>query len=74
MKFKVIDNKTNLEWYFSEISKEDWVRKELIWMDLEGFAVEEDGTLVLLDECGRYVYPPEGRFSIHWIMDTDEIE
>lgn len=72
MKFRVIDNKTNLDWYAgTDLSKEDWVSKELCYTDIEGFAIEEDGTLVLLDECGKYVYPPEGRFTIHWIMDTD---
>ena len=26
--------------------------------DLEGFALQEDGTLLLCDECGRFAYVP----------------
>ena len=41
--------------------------KGLIYCDMEGFAVEEDGTRILLDECGSPVYPPEGRFRVEWL-------
>lgn len=46
---------------------EDWA-KGLTYCDMEGFAVMEDGTLLLLDECGSYRYPPEGRFVVRWIV------
>ena len=40
--------------------------KHLVYCDMEGFAVEEDGTLILLDECGNVAYPPKGMFEIIW--------
>ena len=43
--------------------KEDWANG-LMYCDMEGFAIEEDGTLLLLDECGKHAYCPEGRFKI----------
>jgi len=35
-----------------------------MWMDIEGFALEDDGTLLLVDECGGVAYCPDDRFSI----------
>ena len=64
MRFKVIDNKTSKEADICEIAlKEDWA-KDLIYCDMQGFAILDDGTLVLLDERGKYVYCPNGRFSV----------
>lgn len=62
--FDVIDTKTGEYPDLWEIAlKEDWA-KHLIYCDMEGFAIEEDGTLLLLDECGKHAYCPEGRFTI----------
>lgn len=64
MQFKVIDNKTGKEPDMEKIAlEEDWA-KDLIYCDMEGFALEQDGTLLLLDECGKFVYCPSGRFTI----------
>jgi hypothetical protein len=64
--FTVIDNKTGKEADTYEIAlKEEWANN-LIYCDMEGFAIEEDGTLILLDECGRHTYCPEGRFTVVW--------
>ena len=31
----------------------------------EGWAIEEDGNLVLMDECGQFAYPPDpSRFKV----------
>jgi len=43
--------------------KEPWA-KGLIYCDMEGFAIEEDGTLLLLDECGTYREVPAGLFRV----------
>ncbi len=40
----------------------EWA-KGLMYCDMQGFAVEPDGTLLLLDECGNHRYPPEGLFQ-----------
>ena len=66
MKFKVIDKKTGKEADTYQIAlKEDWA-KDLMYCDMEGFAVEEDGTLLLVDECGKFEYCPQDRFEIVW--------
>ena len=44
---------------------EPWA-KGLIYCDMEGFAVESDGTPILLDECGNYRAPPAGLFKVIW--------
>ena len=33
---------------------------------MEGFAMFEDGSLVLLDECGNWRCPPADRFVVKW--------
>ena len=62
--FIVIDKKTGKEADEYEIAlHEDWA-KDLMYCDMEGFAIEQDGTLILLDECGRFKYCPPERFEI----------
>ena len=41
----------------SRLELEPWA-KGLMHCDMEVFALLADGTLVLLDECGAYRYPP----------------
>ena len=65
-RFHVIDKQTGKEADPSEIAlKEDWA-KGLCYCDMEGFAIEEDGTLLLLDECGRHEYCDHDRFEVIW--------
>jgi hypothetical protein len=65
--FIVIDKQTGQEVDANDLADEvvnaAWA-DNLIYCDLEGFAVEQDGTLVLLDECGNYAYPPPDRFEV----------
>ena len=72
MKFTVIDTKTGEYPDLWEIAlKEDWA-KSLCYCDMEGFAIEEDGTLILLDECGKHEYPPDdNRFKIVPVIETN---
>lgn len=64
MTFTVIDNKTGEYPDLWEIAlTEDWA-KHLIYCDMEGFALMEDGSLILLDECGNCAYCPSDRFTI----------
>ena len=46
--------------------KEPWARG-LIYCDMDGFAVQSDGSLILLDECGNHVYPPPELFRVEWL-------
>jgi hypothetical protein len=62
--FTVIDNKTGEYPDLWEIAlKEDWA-KHLMYCDMDGFAIMEDGTLILLDDCGEFAYCPEDRFTV----------
>lgn len=64
IEFTVIDNKTGEYPDLWEIAlKEDWA-KHLMYCDMEGFAITEDGALILLDECGGVAYCPEDRFTV----------
>ena len=61
--FDVIDRKTGKYPDLEQIAlNEDWA-KRLIYCDMEGFAMLEDGNLILLDECGNYEYCPPDRFE-----------
>ena len=72
MKFTVVDTKTGEYPDLWEIAlKEEWA-KSLCYCDMEGFAIEEDGTLILLDECGKHEYPPDNnRFKIIPVIETN---
>lgn len=62
--FCVFDKKKNKEADCYKIAlKEDWA-KCLCYCDMEGFAITQDGILILLDECGRYTYCPYNRFKV----------
>ena len=62
--FCVFDKKKNKEADCYKIAlKEDWA-KCLCYCDMEGFAITQDGMLILLDECGRYTYCPDNRFKV----------
>ena len=75
--FIVIDNKTGTIPDVEEIeTTEDWAGN-LCYCDIEGFAITEDGSLILIDECGRYAYCPSDRFTVAQveggIFDKEEI-
>ncbi len=65
MKFSVYNQdgtKPNLE---EIVRTEEWA-KDLMLHDLDGFAIMEDGYIVLLDECGRFRSAPPNRFVVKW--------
>lgn len=45
-----------------EVNLDDFTKlarnNNLMEFDIEGFALQEDGTLLLWDECGRFAYVP----------------
>ncbi|GHV40247.1 hypothetical protein FACS1894187_21020 [Synergistales bacterium] len=64
MKFTVIDRQTGREADAKQIAlTEDWA-KGLCYCDMEGFAIQEDGTLILMDECGKFECCPTDRFTV----------
>ena len=74
MIFTVIDNKTGC---YPDVEKlaltEDWA-KHLIPCDIDTFALTEDGSLILLDDCGNCAYCPNDRFTVKlYIDDTKQM-
>lgn len=68
--FFVIDKTTGQAPDIEEIVlREEWARG-LVYCDLEGFAIGEDGSLYLLDECGAYRSCPQDRFQLVWCNAT----
>lgn len=64
--FSVIDLKTGEYPDTSYIAlHEDWA-KNLIYCDISGFALDEDGLLMLIDDCNNIAYCPHDRFQIVW--------
>lgn len=64
MKFRVIDNKTGKEADAYEIAlHEEWAQG-LVYCDMEGFMLTENGDLMLADECGTYIYCDPERFKV----------
>lgn len=72
--FDVIDTKTG---EYPDLEKialtEEWAQG-LVYCDMDGFAVQEDGSLILLDECGNCVSCPTGRFDIRLQDGGDSTE
>ena len=64
MRFRVSDNKTGKEADAYEIAlHEEWAN-HLCYCDMEGFAITENGHLMLADECGKSVYCDADRFKV----------
>lgn len=64
--FTVIDKKTGEEpdtWTIAR--KEEWA-KNLLYCNIDSFAIMEDGTLILVDTCGNFAYCPLERFEVKW--------
>lgn len=62
--FKVIDRRTMGEANAEKIALTEAWAQELVYCDMDGFAICEDGSLLLIDECGNYEYCPPGRFIV----------
>lgn len=72
MTFDVIDIKTGEYPDLEKIAlSEDWARN-LMYCDMEGFHIDEDGTLYLADECGAFSRCPYDRFKI--ILNIPELK
>ena len=63
MKFKVIDAKTGKE-PTSRVIDNIAKKGGLLVMDIDQFFVGEDGSLVLVDDCGNMTYCDAKRFKV----------
>ena len=68
--FIVIDKKTGKEADIERIARREKWAAGLIYCDMEGWAIEQDGSLLLMDECGNFKYADRERFRVVW--DEDE--
>lgn len=62
--FTVIDTKTGQYPDLEKIALTEQWAKHLMYCDMDGFAISEDGNLILMDDCGGQAYAPEGRFIV----------
>lgn len=62
IRFKVINVRTGKEPIYdhNHLFKEKWFKESnLIYCDIDGWYIGEDGYLILADECGNFVYAPD---------------
>lgn len=67
IEFRVIDKKTGKEPIFdhNHLFKQKWFKESnLIWCDISCWAIDEDGNLMLVDDCDNIAYPPQDRFEV----------
>lgn len=67
MLFEVIDRRTGGTpiFDFNHIFKEKWFKESnLIYCDISGWGIDEDGNLFLMDDCNNIAYPPQKRFKV----------
>ena len=68
MRFRVIDKKTGkepTERVIDNIAK----KQNLMLFDIDQFAICEDGSIVLLDDCGNIAYCDRTRFKVELIEE-----
>lgn len=71
-KFTVIDKHTGRYPDTWGIARRCEWAKHLMYCDIEGFALTEEGNLILMDECGGIAYCPSDRFEIMWLEDCKD--
>ena len=52
---------------------EEWA-KRLMYCDMDGFALTQEGDLILIDECGNFAYCPEERFVVIFRDDPTRVK
>lgn len=74
MGFEVIDTKTG-EYADTEkiVLYESWA-EDLIYCDIDGFYIDENGSLYLRDVRGNMAECPDGRFKVRFFEEWGEEE
>ena len=70
--FDVVDTTTGKYPDWERIAREEAWAKGLVYCDMDGIAIREDGSLILLDECGNCVSCPPDRFEIRRPPEGEE--
>lgn len=74
LEFKVLDSLTGEAPLLRKIIlNEEWARN-LSFSDPEGFALMQDGTLVLMDQCGNYAECPMARFKVFVELKSEPMD
>ena len=74
IRFKVINVRTGKEPIYdhNHLFKEKWFKESnLIYCDIDGWYIGEDGYLILADECGNFAYAPDHYQAILLPDETD---
>lgn len=64
MEFEIIDLTTGRYPDMEQIARNEEWAKGLIYSDMEGFFIGENGQLILADECGNFAFCPHDRFKV----------
>lgn len=69
-KIEVTDKKTGAYPDVQKIAMEEGWAKNLVYCDIAGFALDEDGDLLLIDDCNNIAYCPSGRFNVRIVSNN----
>lgn len=72
LEFDVVDTTTGKYPDWERIAREEAWAKGLVYCDMDGVAIREDGSLILLDECGNCVSCPPDRFEIYSPLEGEK--
>lgn len=64
--FDVVDTRTGEYPDWERIVLEEEWAEGLVYCDIDGVAIHEDGRLILLDDCGNCVSCPSDRFLVRF--------
>ena len=73
MRFKIIDITTGKE-PTSEVIAEIAYNNGLMVHDIDGFGINEDGQIILMDDCGNYAFADNTRFEAKLVEEKREQE
>ena len=73
LRFDVVDTTTGKYPDWERIAKEEDWANGLVYCDIDGIAIQEDGSLILLNECRNCVSCPQDRFEIRCPQEITNI-
>lgn len=71
MIYEIIDTRTGERAKAYELVQEPWAEKTRGW-DWPILAVDENGDVILTDDCGNYDGVPEGRVEVRLVVDREK--
>ena len=73
MIYEIIDTRTGERAKAYELVQEPWAKKTR-GCDWPAFAIDEEGDVMLTDDCGNYDMVPEGRVEVRLVVDREKWE